>query len=764
MRAPVAIAAALAMLLAFGAPVARAEDVNATFKEAIQLQKQGDYEGAMTRLTRILPLISAPADRAKVQILTGIVLVQQRKWDEALQSLESGLATVEDREWKARGLWSVGIAQYAKRNREEAASALEQAVPLLSDGAAKAGAGNQLGMALLDGCRLDDAREALTDALRAATTSDQRSAILLNLGVVSDREWRLDEAADRYREAADAATQADDKALALSNLAIVHHRQNRAQASLTTAQSAAAIARSDELRLIALQGVADALWDQGRIREAQEEFEKIVAQSGSLEPAANEFDARASNLIGRAALLQNIQRDRTESQRLLEEALSIAKRPEERSRAYQSIAPIYARNGRLDDALAAYADGERIGCDRQGKAVAAEGQGAILRRLGRLPEAAAKLEAGLQLAATPSLRTVTLIQLFNLHVRERWGYILIVLAALAGAGIAGSVHLRRRYGISLDAFAALRRPTRQLLGGAAGALVGALPTVVYDYFFVNMTSDVDYGFSQSLLHDFAFATMTPDFLINRALNWFFVAALIAGVISTESWGAADLRRRLLRGAGWAVLAGGVGGILLDWVLWLLLRDSFSQLSIAILIAITGLCLGLWGALIGLGAGLTYGSRARAWRGALGGLVGGLLAGVLFYPTYAVLLDVLPYDDPICITCVLRWVMLGATIGFALGMVDLGFKWPLRPARAVAHGAPRAAVAPPPQPQRDRQSPAVVKPPVSSPQAASPVAGGDWWSTGSIPPAGPVPPQRQDRPKDPPPAAKPETWWTDDKTS
>jgi hypothetical protein len=89
--------------------------------------------------------------------------------------------------------------------------------------------------------------------------------------------------------------------------------------------------------------------------------------------------------------------------------------------------------------------------------------------------------------------------------------------------------------------------------------------------------------------------------------------------------------------------------------------------------------------MGLAAGLARGSRRRAGLGAVGGLIGGIVGGAAYYPAYAALLDVLPFDNAISWTSLMQNIFLGASIGMALALVEVS-------ARHVKAAASQALVA------------------------------------------------------------------------
>src|SRR5262249_12863872 len=124
-----------------------------------------------------------------------------------------------------------------------------------------------------------------------------------------------------------------------------------------------------------------------------------------------------------------------------------------------------------------------------------------------------------------------------------------------------------------------------------------------------------------------------------------------------------------------------------------LRDRAAFVSLPELVLFNAVALGIWGVGLGVAAGV-FGSRADLARAGVGRLVGGVPGAVAYSAVYPVAIDVIPFDDPICLSCVLQYLILGAGVGFGLGFVDIRVPQPQPAVAPSAEDRERPAAVPP----------------------------------------------------------------------
>jgi len=629
------------------------------------LQHQGKLPEALARYDDALKEDPAPEIRQFALLLSGDILLQQERLDAAQSRLKEAGNLANNSDIRGEAWVRLGLVFNRQGKPREALNALTQARHFPLTGATEAGARVTAGDILWATCRFDEAEKEYRAVLPLAPAGEAGANAYIGIGnILLDRKRYID-AISAYREGLKFAATPEAKFTLLYDLGNALLSLGRtAEAESNFQQAIAASTRPDE-KLLAQTGMAGVLLRKGRVGEAKALFRYVLSEYRRMAVDPRFLEFRAYALIDAGDLLARVERKPGEAIEAVTQGLKLIANQRMKATGLSTLADLEIRAGHTQTALAHYTDSTTISCSGQQQAEALLGAGDALRRLGKIDDAQGALTHGLAMATDAGSRRFGYLRLANIAFRRHFYYALLGLLLLGTSAALLYGRLLRRFCQAPDSSYGRSLALRAPLAGALGALIGSIPQTAFDYFNLDTASLVTRGSVSNLLSGALTEVFNPQFLLIETVASLLAAAIVVAVSLTVA--SAPSAKKLAKGWALGTLLGFIGVIAYDLIWYGFESHPVSPVHSVVLLAA---CSGAMGLPIGLAAGLASGSGSRAAFGAAGGLLGGVLGGAAFYPAYAILLDVLPFDNVVSYSGLLQHMLLGAAIGLALALVEI----------------------------------------------------------------------------------------------
>ena len=352
------------------AGVAVAQSPEQALAEAEHQRSIGNPADALAVLDEAL---AGHPERPLLHFNRGIVLVEQKRYEEAITALRRGLALDSNH---AEARLTLAKALVSSHQYELALTEIDRYADMVGDGLPSFDEQYVRGLALRHVDRLEESETAL----RAAVSVDAGHAdALFNLGAVLARQGKLEEAVAYLRKAAGLDPSKTDVRYQLSQVLRRAGDSAAAERELTEFRRLRAQQQQDA-RLSSLMQSAERSISQGRPEDAKDLYQQVIRQDPA-NVAAHMNLGIAYEQLGRGALAEAMFRKVLDLQ-------------PDHADAHLNLGLKLAANGSFEDALANMTEALRLAPDNL---AARQGLAMVLTRLGRPQDALPHFEAVVRL-------------------------------------------------------------------------------------------------------------------------------------------------------------------------------------------------------------------------------------------------------------------------------------------------------------------------------------------------------------------------------
>ena len=347
-----------------------AQGPDGALAEAERQRSIGDLATALAVLDEAL--VDHP-ERPLLRFNRGIVLVEQKRYAEAIAALRTGLALDPNH---AEARLTLAKALVSSHQYELALTEIDRYADMVGDGLPSFDEQYVRGLALRHVDRLEESETAL----RAAVSVDAGHAdALFNLGAVLARQGKLEEAVAYLRKASGLDPSKTDVRYQLSQVLRRAGDSAAAERELTEFRRLRAQQQQDA-RLSSLMQSAERSISQGRPEDAKDLYQQVIRQDPA-NVAAHMNLGIAYEQLGRGALAEAMFRKVLELQ-------------PDHADAHLNLGLKLAANGSFEDALANMTEALQLA---PGNLAARQGLAMVLTRLGRPLDALPHFEAVVRL-------------------------------------------------------------------------------------------------------------------------------------------------------------------------------------------------------------------------------------------------------------------------------------------------------------------------------------------------------------------------------